>query len=326
MKVGTAAFTGACLYRQRHRVQQYVRVVVAQFEEKTYEIAYDIELSSGAGGTPTLWAPGQVLEHLLGFDATGDPQPDHVLWTVLTAPRPPGIVLLSSFWPGLPKAAAAQLPSRPASFIVQYKRPEYLHGGRAKQWSFWRAPYFRFKIDSGQQRVLKRLEVKLGREALVRYAAPAFHSSQQLEIAQMQRSVITQSGHVPPSALAGHSAWTYQYPGNAGRANPGGETHAFYRLEDMFSEPREGDDTSNPISAALVSIDGVAEHVSDVARAVTLHEPQLRKALQLWRRELQHFELTHTDVSRAVDFAAIQTMMSRLGASWQVLDSRTLAG
>jgi hypothetical protein len=171
-------------------------MTVADFEEKTYEVAYDIELSAGAGLTP--WAPGQVLEHLVGFDAAASPDASHVLWRVLGAPRPDGLVLLPEHWTGAPgrRPARKRLPSNPVSFMVQFKRPEIIRSHAGKQWRLWRKPYFRFKLDPTQQRTLKRLEKNTVGDAIVRYAAPAFVTDQEMDIARLSGQVISSSGHV----------------------------------------------------------------------------------------------------------------------------------
>lgn len=133
----------------------------AGFEEKTYEVAYCIELA--VGGEPQVYSPGQVLEKLLGFDAAGNPDPHHVIWAVLALPRPHGAQLVPSLW-GASKAvqpAAAALPSYPISVFLQFKRPECLQGPAAKQWKMWHHPYYRFRRSKEQQQVLGRLERRL---------------------------------------------------------------------------------------------------------------------------------------------------------------------
>jgi hypothetical protein len=160
---------------------QNARLPVAQFEEKEYEIAAAVELALGAGSGGMVYAVGQVLEKLVGYDSASDPMDTNPIWAVLEVPRPPGIRLVPSLWlPGKPPPAS-RLPSRPISLILQYKRPTYLRGHAAKQWRQWEAPYFRFERTRDQQTVLARLERKTGKDVVVRYAAPAFWRRYELE-------------------------------------------------------------------------------------------------------------------------------------------------
>jgi hypothetical protein len=300
-------------------------MAVADFEEKTYEVAYDVEMSAGHGPAP--WAPGQVLEHIVGFDAAASPDPAHPLWRVLGAPRPKGLVLLPDHWDGLPgrRPAKTRLPSNPVSFLVQFKRPEFIRSHAGKQWKLWHLPYYRFKIDSAQQRTLKQLEANTAGEAVVRYAAPAFVTNQAMEIARLTGNVIASSGHVSPTALSGHSVWTYLNAGSAGRANPTGRERRFDRLSDLFREPDDYD-ASLPLGApsAVTAFDSIGAHVESLARAALNRRPELRKIINAWTRELlQEGVLPETAVA-AGDFAAVQTLMSRLGASWWLFDRNGL--
>lgn len=309
------------LVAKRASSRDNLRVVAAYFEEKTYEVAYDVELASGSGGVPNVYAPGQVLEHLLGFDAAANPDPTHVLWRVLGTPRPRGVALVPDHWVGLPGARRRQsgLPSNPISFVVQYKRPEHLRGHRARQWHMWRNPYYRFAIDPAQQRVLKRLEINLLGEAIVRYAAPAFHTNEEMDTARLKSEVILRSGHVAPSDLVGHSVWTYRTPGHSGRANPQGTERGFQRLSDLFMEP-EDFDPSPPVGSALFQFDPYAAHVRRLAEVVTDREPTLRRLLDLWGRALSNRQIPPRDIQTSLAFAAVQSMVNRLGASWWILD------
>jgi len=300
-------------------------MALADFEEKTYEVAYDVELSAGAGPSP--WAPGQVLEHLVGFDVAASPDASHVLWRVLGAPRPKGLVLLSDHWIGAPgrRPANKRLPRDPMSFMVQFKRPELIRSHAGKQWSLWRAPYFRFKLDSNQQRTLKRLEINTAGDAMVRYAAPAFSTNQEMDIARISGRVISSSGHVSPATLSGHSVWTYLMAGSVGRANPTGDESPFDRLSDLFSEPDDYDEsrTLEP-SSDVATFDGIGGHVETLANAALDRQPEVRGMVRGWRRQLLQQGIPPATVVAVSNFAAVQTLMSRLGARWWIFDRNTL--
>jgi len=300
-------------------------MTIADFEEKTYEVVYDVELSEGAGPTP--WAPGQVLEHLVGFDAAASPDASHVLWHVLGAPRPKGLVLLPEHWTGAPgrRPAKKRLPSDPISFMVQFKRPEMIRSHAGKQWNLWRRPYFRFKLDPAQQRTLKRLEMNTVGDAIVRYAAPAFVTNQEMDVARLSGQVISSSGHVSPAILSGHSVWTYLTAGSAGRPNPTGKESPFDRLSDLFREP---DDYEEPrptsTSSEVETFDAIRKHVEILANAALDRQPEVRRIVRTWSRQLSQRDIPPATVVSVSNFAAVQTVMSRVGASWWVFDRNAL--
>jgi hypothetical protein len=264
-----------------------------------------------------------VFEHLLGFDAAANPGPDHTLWKVLNTPRPRGLTLISSDWSGsgLPTPPSADLPAFPVSYIVQFKRPEFLRGARAAQWTLWHAPYYRFRREPIQQRVLKRLETNIGTQAVVRYAAPAFHTNQDLDTARWTGSIISQTGHVAPSILADHKVWTYQRADSPGRGNPKGPLRSFDSFNTLFRPLQE--ETART-STEVVRSEGVVAHVDLVARAVLLREPTLRRVVGEWDASLQEAGVSVRERRAAASFAAIQTLMSWIGARWWLLDQAAL--
>jgi hypothetical protein len=299
----------------------------AQFEEKTYETAYTIELALGLGGNIAVFSPGQVLEKLLGFDAAANPDATHVLWSVLSLPRPPGVRLVPSLWGGAPisQPAFTALPSYPVSVFFQFKRPEFLNGPRAKQWHLWHGPYYRFARSVDQQRVLARLERRLGPQAVVRYAAPAFHTLGEFETAQVSGTVISRSGHVRPEVLRRHKVWTYDQPGAAGRGNPSGGRHLFENFQSLLESA-----IASPVRSGEVEVfrgqealSRLRSHLSDVADACRQREPTLRDSVDQWSRQLRSLRLER-DVARSLrDYASIQSLMSRHQTTWWLSDRRS---
>jgi hypothetical protein len=291
----------------------------ARFEEKTYEVAYCIELAVGVGGLPQVYSPGQVLEKLLGFDAAANPDPTHVLWAVLALPRPHGVQLMPSLW-GVSKAVqppAAALPSYPISVFLQFKRPEYLQGPAAKQWRLWHHPYYRFKRSKEQQQVLGRLERRLGAHAVVRYAAPAFHTLGELEAAQMTGSVIAKSGHVPPARLQRHLWWTYDAPGNLGRPNPDGEPSVFERFDALLDQALSRSAIGRELQTYRTAPQsGLHEHLQSVAAACRDREPQLRRDVDSWARQLSTLDLDSRTADSLRDFASVQSLTARINGAW----------
>jgi hypothetical protein len=289
----------------------------AKFEEKTFETAYCIEIATGPGGHPVLFSPGQVLEKILGFDAAANPGPRHILWKVLRLPRPPGLNLLPGLWAGGIQPTKAKLPTYPVSVFLQFKRPDYLRGARAKQWKLWKSPYYRFERTTHQHTVLARLERNLTTQAVVRYAAPAFHTLPQLEAAQLTRSVIASSGHVAPLRLGRHRVWTYQRPGSYGRPNPSGDPVPFELFGDLLEQAVVRRNEQQQLEVYQDDeLAGLTRHLEVVASACRAREPRLRSAVDAWARLLPRAGAEPDDVQRLSNFASIQSLMAREHMTW----------
>lgn len=257
----------------------------AQFAEKEYEIAMAIELSAGAGRGSRVHSCGQVLEEILGYDAAADAGRQHAIWAVLAAPRPRGLKLVPEHWDPGTRPPAEHLPPGLVSLILQYKRPDFLQGARAKQWRSWRHPYFRFEVTPHQQRVLRRLERATANEAVVRYACPALWERAHFERARYGGTLTAESGYVSPSALHGHGVWTFDQPGAYGRANPAGRRYAFESLGGLFDSlaepPRQG-------HREIVHSRSLPAQVVRLAEATRSREPRLRSVIDPWIATIVH--------------------------------------
>lgn len=294
-------------------------MVTAEFEEKSYETAYIVELSRGLGASRAIFSPGQVLEKILGFDSAADPKQEHIVWEILNLPRPRGVGLLPTHWPSVTSPATQQLPTLPVSLVLQFKRPEYLAGNRAKQWGLWHRPYYRFERSKEQHQVLRRLEVVLASQVVVRYAAPAFHTMGALESSQIQGSVMARSGHVSPLALGRHSVWTYREPGAVGRGNPNGRWKPFERFEDLFVEYADLWDDER--SAGTLELHrGFSQHLSELARTCLYRNPKVRRWVREWSAGLDAIELDSSLRELLVDYVTIQSTMTQIRANWWLLD------
>jgi hypothetical protein len=194
---------------------------IAEFEEKQYEVPANIELGVQHAA---VFAAGQVLEAVVGYDVAADPPQNAPIWRLVGVNAPTGLQLVPNLWQrARVQPKAPELPSTYVSLIFQYKRPRYLSTPVALQWPHWNAPYFRFPILQHQQDTLAILENALGGRATVRYACAAFWTYSDLQTHQTNRSVLANSTFVPPSALVGHQVWTYNAPGTAGHPNPRGK-------------------------------------------------------------------------------------------------------
>jgi hypothetical protein len=203
--------------------------------------------------------------------------------------------------------------------IIQYKRPEYLRGARAAQWRLWHSPYYRFTRDSTQHSVLKRLELNLANEAIVRYASPAFHTLAEFDLAQMRGTVIKETGHVAPSVLASHKVWTYREPGQDGRGNPDGPWRRFEPLGALFDYVEHEPDVQ-ATTQELALFDGLSQHLRRMADVAADREPELRRVIARWRRGLESVGLPEGVLSPLVDFVTVQSLLQRIGAGWFLAD------
>jgi hypothetical protein len=291
-------------------------MVTAEFEEKQYECAFNNELYLGGPVFPS----GQVLESITGYDSSADPNPHHVLWRILSTPRPKAIRLVPAHWApassstGLP---ATKLPQHPVSFIVQFKRPEYLQGSGAAQYHFWNQPYFRFSRSKAQHSALRGLEKRLIGSAVIRYASPAFHRYAELERAQMRMKVVESTGFVSPARLGRHVTWTYISPGTVGRGNPDGEQLAFEIFDALFPETRL------EVRRELATTSGgLAEHLALLAGACREISASRSLRVDAWIAAVGQAADVSTEVlDRLRDYATVQSFAAALGCTWWLLDA-----
>ena len=295
----------------RRPTSQAKQMAAADFEEKQYECAFNNELHAGG----PVFASGQVLESVTGYDSAADPGHNHVLWRILSTPRPEGVRLVPAHWPHAGGLQAAKLPSHPVSFIVQFKRPEYLQGSSAAQYHFWNQPYYRFTRAAFQHSQLRGLESRVVGEALVRYASPAFHRYAELERAQLRGKVVDSTGFVSPGRLGRHKTWTYIAAGTVGRGNPDGEQVEFDVFDALFSAPRR---TGN---GQLVTRSGLQEHLASLASACREVAARRSRTVDAWAVAAQEVAEVPEDIVTGLrDYAVVQSFVSHLGATWWLLD------
>jgi hypothetical protein len=291
----------------------------AEFEEKEYEIAFNIEL---AGRRGAVFSSGQVLEKIVGYDAAAAPDRASAVWRVLNVSRPKGLRLLQPHWqPGdLPEPG--DLPQRPVSLLLQYKRPDYVMGAAGKQWRLWHEPYFRFFARPRHQHaVLRRLQRNLGMEAVVRYAAPAFWRRADLEQHHLRRKVIEATGFVSPTRLGGHVIWTYRRPGIDGLANPHGRSLPFESITQLAQSLQSIHETGTQL--VVFGERPLAVHLRRLGEAARYRNPAIRKKTEQWLRNalLGGLGLTRDTLEHVADLAAITTLMAQLGGTWHVVSN-----
>jgi hypothetical protein len=278
----------------------------AQFEEKEYETAANIELSCGPG---TVFSPGQVAEKRLGYDAAVELPPGAAADIVyhLIGARPRGVRLTPSFWRGCDQVPTADdLPGRYVSLLLQYKRPEYVTEAGARQRSHWKRAYFRWRVRKPQHAKLRRLEQQLGPLAAVRYAAPAFITKTELETSQVRRDVLRATNFVSPERVGKHHVWTYLAPGGYGYANAPGEIVDAESFDDLLRN-----------AAAGIKQVTLQQHVDSLsAVALTKAEYRLVAKRTTWTAEYGLDDQTLLFVAR---IAALGRRFAERRLSWWIL-------
>ena len=297
----------------------------AEFAEKEYEIAMAIELSHGVAAGSRVYPCGQVLEEILGYDAAADPDYAHPIWEVLAAPRPPGVRLVPDYWDPGRRPPAEQLPPTVVSLILQYKRPEFMRGARAKQWRLWQHPYYRFETRPHQQRVLKRIERAMASQAVVRYACPALWDRGDFERARYAGTLTSESGYVSPEALDSHRVWTFDQPGAYGRANPSRRRYMFDSFATLFDSLAEVASTGRHEVVLSTQLPALVLRLAEVARE---REPRLRSAIDRWlvTLEARDLGLTPRQLSLLGAYTSILTRLSTIGATWHLVDPTPATG
>ena len=276
-----------------------------------------IELSGGVAAGSRIYPCGQVLEEILGYDAASDPSRQHPIWAVLAAPRPAGVRLVPEYWDPGTRPHAEHLPPAPVSLILQYKRPEFLRGARAKQWRLWGHPYFRFEVSPPQQRVLKRLEQATTAGAVVRYACPAIWERGDFERARYGGTLTTESGYVSPRALTGHRVWTFDRPGAYGHANPRRARQVFESFGNLF----ESLAADQALGSEIVLSSSLPAQVTRLAEAARRREPGLRMRVDRWIAHLEALDvgLTQHQLSLVAAYTSVVTLLSAIGATWHLV-------
>lgn len=276
-----------------------------------------IELVAGDTRPATVFPCGQVLEEILGYDAAADPKREHPIWQLLAIPRPDGLRLMPEYWEEFRRPKREQLPPSPISLILQYKRPEYMQGARARQWPMWGAPYYRFNVVPHQQRVLKRLERAVGADVIVRYACPAFWRRTDFDRVRLGRTVIAESGFVSPASLSGHRVWTFDHPGADGRGNPSGTRHMFETVEQLLASLQR----TQLGHSELVPTSRIDHQFSALAKAARQREPRVRSIVDGWIRTVDqaNIGINGMQLEQLRAYASVLTLLHRIRASWFIL-------
>jgi hypothetical protein len=189
----------------------------AEFSERQYELAVNLELLCGGGGKFSV--PSQRAEKTLGFDIELVPAL-RAIWSHLGSAAEP---LGAGRNPGLSPLSA--------SLFIQYKRPEMLIGQTAGEVKCRRhkvvgaaLPYLRYRLEPHQLDALMRLQARVGSGAEVCYAVAGFISRRELHARQAAGDVMDGSNFLsmrkieetrksyglPPLSSGQRHTWTFE--------------------------------------------------------------------------------------------------------------------
>lgn len=190
----------------------------AEFEEREFETPLYSQLQH----TRLVWLPGQVLEGHVGFDYAALCM-DSRIWDIHDIEVPFSGVLLDELrflWHIRRARNPRSLPNFELNLFLQAKRPEYIKrvSSKLRQRGI-NGPYWRFNIETIQQKLLDSLAGQMQGKGLVCYASPAFHRLSQLYSHITSGTIVENSTFPDAPILAGHSKWNYDQPGNVGVAN-----------------------------------------------------------------------------------------------------------
>lgn len=196
-----------------------------EFSEDQYEQNLLFELREVHGAGLPHFKPSRLIEPDVGFD--------FAVATDFFAYWRRGVFANDPRLQGLmPAHRRAHLSAAFVTAFVQCKVPMQLTRGRgahAQHFRYWGRPVFRLALDAPQNNRLSNVEQSLGTDALVRYAAPCFHTLMDSDTYCFAGQTAARSHFVSPSRLAGHQHYTYLLPNQRGRA--------FSEPEDIEPEP-----------------------------------------------------------------------------------------
>lgn len=181
--------------------------MMVDYEEKTYEMHFNLELS----GYGKVFPIGQVLEGILGFDmgiyvppCKFDYFKGRLYLKCYNEKKGESILRIFKEIGG-----NKRIPDFKINIVLQYKRPEYMTRNDAKEWKYWKEPYYRYDIYPRQQEILYKISKEFKKEVLVLYVAPAIPNWETLMDYANKSQVMDNSNFIEAEKFSAHSRATY---------------------------------------------------------------------------------------------------------------------
>lgn len=211
-----------------------------EFEESEYEGPLYSQLLNG---NLNIWTPGRRFERFFGIDSALYTK-NHYFWNLFNQTPPvTGTILRNHNWHYLLRIINRhfkRFPSYNVNLLIQSKRPKHRNGINSSFSSQGiKGQYWQFEITLHQQRILEQLEQKLGNDAIVVYACPAFHKFDDLDSFTANGQIIENSTFVKVGVLTNHSKWVFNKAGTTGIACSEIKKHSDISFKEMIRNIRE---------------------------------------------------------------------------------------
>jgi hypothetical protein len=316
MTVSTARLTWRS--GPRNRECYAAEVPVAEFEDKAFESALNVQLLIESA---QLYAPGQVLETVLGFDvAMLAQQVGH--WRLWNLQAPAGGVMTDAWGLADVTQPLSRLPDFKLNVFVQYRRPSYMAHESGAEWPAWSRPYYRYAVAPPQQAALEQCAAVLGKNGLVMYAAPAFWSLRDLCTFTARGMLVEHTSLVEVTELHGYNLYTYASAGANGIAfGDAVEIPSLSRpgaLQDRLHVAAEVPVGSNVFKLADRALSEALMEFPSLLEAFEMINGRTLEALALIRQTLPHGGEEKLEQEVILPYLRVLAFSWLLGVDWMI--------
>jgi len=172
--------------------------MATQIEEKEFESQFNIELETSLTGKT--YPIGQFLENTTGYEAIVDID-DKLFWRRINYPK---------VRQGVQMTSIDGMNNIKANLFIQYKRSSRETSKRSLPYKHWKAPYYQYRIDQKQHKILSDFSRSNTQSLFVCYAAPVFHLRKDLIGYKQSSSIIKNSNIVSVHKLDNHKRYTFK--------------------------------------------------------------------------------------------------------------------
>ena len=303
---------------------------LTEFEEPAFESPLYYQL---LGSTYNIWTPGRVFERVFGIDSALLANKVS-FWQMFGHSSPPkGVVLANYKWNFLFRLINRRLrpfPTFKVNVLIQSKRPSYRLGINADYAKNGiKGHYWQFKLTPHQQNILEKLERKLGADALVTYASPAFHKFADLDKLIVAGQIVENSTFVKPSKLIGHHKWVYDKPGTRGLACSEIEKcddlpfkEQLGKLYSAIRNNKKGlsnDGISDDVLQNLLHLENITLEICKESEQKNSYAIAYLRRRETMIENLNNFKVQQVNIEAVRSFASFEIFTSTLNLSWWVV-------
>jgi len=269
--------------------------MTVNYEEKTFETYFNTEMTRKYD--PVFFPPGQVQENILGFDNSFYLPFTTSFWAYFGFDKIYSVFYLNELEEYLFERINS-LPNIKINLMLQYKRPEYLTLSTAKEWQSWNQPYFRYAVESEQQRVLMKISDYCNGNVVALYAAPAVKNRDELLRFAINSVIINNTNLKYAHDLNDHRRNTYANSGSYSIAFSEPEkienvdlSHVINKYSSKYnSDKKVISHNKNSNVASIIQFASIVEEINEnkltnfhIKRNKTLSEYKLLYSLEFMR-------------------------------------------